>query len=277
MIYGQKVFADIPKKTIYLDLYVDESKNRSYTNYDGNIENITYIMILAVPKDKKDKLFQKLNNARCLSEKQNIFNNCSQNCRFFRSCLLRLIAMFKEYDTIIIDNIFHDKTTEMETHPYFNRNTIKQIRMQQLFEENKKIFFQTNEIEFLESDHRKGDNVNSQFIQLVDIILGTSLNVIHNTATNSAKKELSYKIKPLIERILSKDNIYAKMNSRYNYFNKQSISFFPKISKENLEENVKEYYSNEINFDNLLKNSNYFSNTKELLLKEETGQLSFFS
>ena len=35
-------------------------------------------------------------------------------CRFFRSCLLRLIAMFKEYDQVVIDNIFHDKTTEIE-------------------------------------------------------------------------------------------------------------------------------------------------------------------
>lgn len=28
MIYGQTVFTKIPKKTIHLDLYVDESKNR---------------------------------------------------------------------------------------------------------------------------------------------------------------------------------------------------------------------------------------------------------
>lgn len=196
--------------------------------------------------------------------------------RFFRSCLLRLIAMFKEYDQIIIDHIFHDKTTEMEIHPYFHNNAIKQIRMQQLFEDNKRIFFETNEIEFIDSDHHKGDVINSQFIQLVDIILGTSLNAIHNTAINSAKKELSFKIKPLIERIFSDSNIFAKKNGRYHFFNTQSISFFPKISKEKLEENIKKYYSKEVNFDTLLENSNYFSNTKTLLLKEETGQLSFF-
>lgn len=348
-MYGQTVFTKIPQKIIHLDLYVDESKNRTYTNFDGNIETITYIMIMAVPKNKKDKLYQKLNNARCLSEKQNIFDKCNENCkfhcendgelhyteiqkknnvkykianrwldillennlndeksiyfntlgiiesnldinrfgtekqfgniycRFFRSCLLRLIAMFKEYDQIIIDNIFHDKTTEMETHPYFNTNAIKQIRMQQLFEDNRKTFFETNQIEFLDSDHHKGDTINSQFIQLVDIILGTSLNAIHNTATNKAKKELSFKIKPLIERILSNSNVFAKKNSSYHFFNKQSISYFPKISKEEFEENVKRYYTKEINFDKLLENANYFSNTKQLLLKEETGQLSLFN
>lgn len=349
MLYGQTVFTKIPKKTIHLDLYVDESKNRTYTDFNGNTETITYIMIMAVPKNKKDELYQKLNNARCLSEKHNVFDKCNENCRFhcenngelhyteiqkknnvkykiadrwldillennikdqkaiyfnilgvietnldikkfgdekqfgniycrfFRTCLLRVLAMFKEYDQVVIDNIFHDKTTEMETHSYFNTNAIKQIRMQQLFEDNKRIFFQTNQIEFIDSNHHKGDAINSQFIQFVDIILGTSLNAIHNTATNTAKKELSFKIKPLIERILSDSNVFAKMNSSYNFFNKQSISFFPKISKENLEENVKGYYSKEINFDKLLENSNYFSNTKTLLLKEETGQLSLFN
>lgn len=348
-MYGQTVFTKMPKKIIHLDLYVDESKNRTYTNFDGNKETITYIMIMAVPKDKKDKLYQKLNNSRCLSEKQNIFDKCNENCkfhcendgelhyteiqkknnvkykiaerwldillennlndeksiyfntlgviesnldtnrfgnekqfgniysRFFRSCLLRLITMFKEYDQVIIDHIFHDKTTEMELHPYFNTNAIKQIRMQQLFEDDKKTFFETNQIEFLDSDHHKGDVINSQFIQFVDIILGTSLNVIHNTATNKAKRELSFKIKPLIERILSDSNVFAKMNSSYHFFNKQSISYFPKISKERLEENIKEYYTREINFDKLLENGNYFSNTKQLLLKEETGQLSLFN
>ena len=42
------------------------------------------------------------------------------------------------------------------------------------------------------------------------------------------------------------------------------------------EKDIKKYYSNEINFDKLLENNNYFSNTKPLLLKEETGQISFF-
>ena len=38
MIYGQTVFTKIPKKTIHLDLYVDESKNRTYTDFNGNTE-----------------------------------------------------------------------------------------------------------------------------------------------------------------------------------------------------------------------------------------------
>lgn len=83
--------------------------------------------------------------------------------------------MFKKYDQVIIDNIFHDKTTEMELHPYFNTNAIKQIRIKQLLEEDKLIFFETNEIEFIDSDHHNGDTINSHSIQFVDIIWGTTL------------------------------------------------------------------------------------------------------
>ena len=38
MIYGQTVFTKIPKKTIHLDLYVDESKNRTYNGLITAIE-----------------------------------------------------------------------------------------------------------------------------------------------------------------------------------------------------------------------------------------------
>lgn len=41
MLYNQTKFTEMPKKTICLDLYIDESKNRTYTRYDGKIETIT--------------------------------------------------------------------------------------------------------------------------------------------------------------------------------------------------------------------------------------------
>lgn len=88
---------------------------------------------------------------------------------------LDLYQCLKNMIRVIIDNIFHDKTTEMELHPYFNTNAIKQIRMKQLLEEDKRIFFKTNEIEFIDSDHHNGDTMNSQFIQFVDIILNTTI------------------------------------------------------------------------------------------------------
>jgi len=48
-------------------------------------------------------------------------------------------------------------------------------------------------------------------------------------------------------------------------------------SRESLREEIKEYYSDVIDFDKLLANGNFFSNTKQILLKEETGQMSLFN
>ena len=50
-------FIDIPTKEIHLNLYVDESKNRKY-KYGYNNETIDYIMIMAIPTDKKEKLYE---------------------------------------------------------------------------------------------------------------------------------------------------------------------------------------------------------------------------
>ena len=63
---NQQRFWKKENKEIHLDLYVDESKGRVYINGTKK-EIIDYIMILAVPKDKKDVLLRKLINARCLS------------------------------------------------------------------------------------------------------------------------------------------------------------------------------------------------------------------
>lgn len=335
------------KTTIHIDLYVDESKNRIYNNPNGENEKITYIMIMAIPKDKKEYIYNKLNNARCTESDKSGFAQCKNNCqyhdgnnkeihytelsgknnrfniasrwidillennlnderaiyfnilgvvesnldmskfgtegqfgnlytRFFRTCLLRVLTMFKKYDEIIVENIFHDKTTEMELHPYFDTSAIMKIRIDQLIKGIEKVKFSKSKIEFIDSNHKKDRQIDSQFIQFVDVILGSSLNVIHATSNKNCKKELSYKIKPLIERILSNNNIFAKKRSRYNYFNRQSISFFPVASKISIKKEIKPYYSNDIDIDSLLKDGNNFCNSKPILLKEESDQLDWF-
>ena len=76
-------FYDIPLKEIHLDLYVDESKNRVY-KYGKKEETIDYIMILAIPKNKKEELFAELNNARCLNDKVSKFGYCAEECKFHK-------------------------------------------------------------------------------------------------------------------------------------------------------------------------------------------------
>ena len=338
-------FFDIPLKEIHLDLYVDESKNRKYI-FGKNNEIIDYIIIMAIPKDKKDELLEKIVNARCLNENINKFGYCKNECkfhkenngeihyakiekenikykiadrwidillennlykkesiyfnilgiiesnldmtvfgnekqfgniytRFFRTALLRILGMFNNYDRIIIDNIYHDCTTEMEHHKYFRTSAINRINLQEFFSQDKKIMFNNDKIEFIDSDHRKSQTNESQFIQFADLILGLTCNVIHNDASNAAKIKLTQKIYPLISRILGKKT-FCNKNSSYNYFNKQTISFFPIISKEDLTNKYIELYGNSFDFDKMLMNGNFFSNYKNILFKVDNGQLSLF-
>ncbi len=341
----QETFYKKESKEIHLDLYVDESKNRKYEIGETK-EIIDYIMIMAIPLEKKEYLYKKLNNSRCLRNEGRIFENCNLKCkfhtenngeihytkiqkenvkykiannwidillhnnlndeksiyfnilgviesnldmdlfgddkqygnvytRFFRTALLRLIAVFNNYDRIIIEHIYHDSTTEMETHKYFDTNAIKHIRMRQFLQRENRIFFITDKVEFIDSDHKQGEQMNSQFIQFVDLVLGLTCNVIHNDAENAAKIKLTEKIYPLIKRVLDKKQ-YLNKNSKYNYFNKQIISFFPCVSKEKLKIKCNELYGNNFEIDNILKNGNFFINTKQLLFKIEDGQMSLF-
>lgn len=337
--------SNVQKKIIHLDLYVDESKKRPYKTYMKN-ENITYIMILAIPSNKKMKLYNKLNNSRCIQNRPFFSENCTKKCpyhskndkelhfteiksetdkiiakrwidtllnddlqnqeniyfnilgiiesnldfklfgnekqegniycRFFRTCLLRLLRMFDKYDQVIIDNIYHDRTNEMENHPYFNTSAIKKISMEQLNDNKNRFIFEKRKIEFLDSNHHKGKQIDSQFIQFVDIVLGATLNTIHHSTNNANKEEISYKIRPLIEQMVS-DNVYKKKNSLYNFFNKQCISFFPILSKTEIKKETKKLYKNEVDIDSLLKNADLFSNSIELLLPDIEGQMSLFN
>ena len=174
-------------------------------------------------------------------------------CRFFRTNILRLLRMFDKYDKIVIDKIYHDETTEMENHQYFKTNAIKTIKLREIMKEEAKIIFATDSIEFIDSNHQNGMPIESQFIQFVDLILGCVTNAIHNSATNMNKIKLTEKIYPLVSRILSST---PNPNSKFNYFNKQCISFFPKYNKEYLQKMYGEI-SNGI-LDELLHSSGNF-------------------
>lgn len=334
-MYEKNLLGEIPKSEIHLELYVDESKQREY-----NEALITYIMIMAIPTESKNSLYNQINNARCLSEEKNVFSNCKNNCkyhngnnreihyseirndrvlleiasrwidillknnlynekniffnilginetnlnfenfgnekqygnmycRFFRTNILRLLRMFDKYDKIVIDRIYHDKTNEMEAHPYFKTNAIKNIQLRELMKEEAKISFSTNYIKFIDSNHNEGLPIESQFIQFVDVLLGSITNAIHNSATNINKRKLTEKIYPLVSEILNKNGKQC-----FNCFNKQCISFFPKYKKEELQVKYGELSSNVI--DALLHSSENFENTKSLLFKIDDGQLSFF-
>jgi hypothetical protein len=159
----------------------------------------------------------KMNMDKFGKNKDNIYN------RFFRSAVIYSFKNFyNDYDSIIIDNIFHDNGN-LESHEYFKWKTIKNINLK---EEN--IYFKNSEIKIIDSDHRKSESIiESNFIQLVDLIMGATINCIHFNSGNKNKISLTDEIYPLIQRVIKKPK---NKNSRFNYYKKINISYFPNES-----------------------------------------------
>jgi len=151
----------------------------------------------------------------------NIYN------RFFRSVVIGGAKyFFSEYDHIIVKKIYHDKGPQ-ERHEYFPWYTGYRIEM----EPDTKLLVEDGNVQFVYSDHRnyptpECDYKNeSQFIQFIDVILGSVLCCLHAHTKNQRKIELGLAIKPLLSRLMKNPR---NVNSRYNYYRRQQICFFPK-------------------------------------------------
>lgn len=194
-----------------------------WINYLLNDRENIYFYILGIDLTKLDK--SKFGIKR---QQNNIYN------RFFRTAILKSVkSYFYNYNKIIIENIYHDNSISLQTHSYFSWHSIFYIS-----DTDEKVCFRTNEIDFIDSDHRKSLNVYSNFIQFIDLILGCARNCIEYTSKNIDKEKLSIQCLPIISRLIEKPN---NINSKYNYVGRQKIEFFPKYNLENLDENTLEY------------------------------------
>jgi hypothetical protein len=97
----------------------------------------------------------------------------------------------------------------------------------------KNIFVAKNTIEFIDSDHNKSNQQDSQFIQLIDLLLGATLVNLHSESRrNNNKAEIGMVFQPHLKRILDR-NINVDRNSgeyykrEFPYYRKCNISFFP--------------------------------------------------
>jgi len=151
----------------------------------------------------------------------NIYN------RFFRTLISGGVKyFFGEYNSIVIGNIYHDKGSQ-EEHEYFPWYTPYRLNIS---EDNIRVI--NDEVIFVDSDHRNyptEDGIDlsheSQFIQFIDLILGSIHCCLHASATRKEKIELALIIKPLLERLMNRPQ---NKNSSYHYYKKQQIQFFPR-------------------------------------------------
>jgi hypothetical protein len=165
--------------------------------------------------------------------------DCNIYSRFFRSTFSgALNYLFKSFKKIVIKRIFHDIGPQQE-HDYFPWHM-----MTKLDQNLENIKFKNPNIKFIDSDHRRSNLDESQYIQLIDLILGATLLNLHKQSKQNEQREVALIFKPSLKTLLSRKKIngeYYGYGKYYNskYYRKCSISFFPKkqIKKEKLERN----------------------------------------
>jgi hypothetical protein len=152
---------------------------------------------------------------------ENIYN------RFFRTSIKGSRFFFGKNLKEIV-GIYHDKGDSHQVHPYFPWHAGTRLNI-----DEEDFHVTDEEIKFVDSDHKSYSGtddddlmIESQLIQFVDLIIGTvSRNIFNGLSNDKVKICLAERMRPLVERLLKSPN---NPNSRYHYFKKQSIDFFPK-------------------------------------------------
>jgi hypothetical protein len=147
--------------------------------------------------------------------------------RFYRTLLMSgLSYFFKDYTSIVINSIFHDRGCQ-EYHEFFPWHPIRKTESS-----IEKLSIFCDKIEFIDSDHRKSKTEESQFIQFIDVILGATFSGIHDSSNNPQKKEACKLFKPVLHKLLDRNkNTNGQMFGDYyqsNYYRTYQIAFFPK-------------------------------------------------
>lgn len=184
----------------WIDFVLSENKKRSIYFHILGL-NLTNLQHQAFGSGKK--------------RMRNIYN------RFFRSTILYCLkSYFDKHKNILVKQIFHDKG-HLDNDELFDWHTIWRIGTAE-----DKISFASNCIYFIDSDHYKETNFTeeSHFIQLIDLILGATCQCLDANSNKDGCGEVARIFLPLIERLNGVNN----PNSRYDYFKKCGLSFFPK-------------------------------------------------
>lgn len=197
-----------------------------------------------------------LNKDYFKSSNNNANTDSNIYCRFFRTAVLYSLKRFcGNYEKIIVDNIYHD-IGDMKYHKYFKKQVINYVKRNE-----RKIVINCDQITFLQTKSENCLEENNIFLQLIDIFLGESVNLIHAKSKQERKKELSLELYPIVYRCINKS---GNINSRYYHL--YSISFFPKYT---INDDMDE-------LERKLKENDNFYNIREIRLSNTGQQLSLF-
>jgi len=143
--------------------------------------------------------------------------------RFFDISLFSALRFyFKDYDKVIVSNIFSHASDRPEEDP-FPQHSIYKITKRNI--EN--ISIKTLKIIQINSDHNEEKRFpkESHFVQFADNILGVTAQVFDCSSKKECFIELGNMMLPFIQKIT--ENPY---NKNSDYYKKYIVSFFPKTS-----------------------------------------------
>ncbi len=186
--------------------------------------------------------------------------------RFFRSILKGSISYFyNKYEKVIISKIYHDKGGQ-QYHQYFPWHAIYKLG-----QNINKLEISPDNIEFIDSDHRKSKLDESHLIQLIDLILGATVINFHVQTQNIQQRKIGLIFKPALEIIIDRkqksSGWYGKYYSRSKFTRKCAVSFFPKVQ---CDVNSKNFHTNlNGNLTTLKPNENYYYFNRKILLQKD--------
>ena len=145
--------------------------------------------------------------------------------RFYRTTILGGLNYFFKGRKVIIHNIFHDKGSQV-FHRYIPWHAIQKIS---LASESTTII--PENIQFIDSDHRKSGMKESHLIQLIDLLLGATYACLHNPSVEAEKRKVGNLFKPVLKILLDrKQTDYGPMSGEYyksKFYRTSQVSFFP--------------------------------------------------
>ncbi|MDW7727722.1 MAG: hypothetical protein SCH70_11555 [Candidatus Methanoperedens sp.] len=181
----------------------------------------------------------------------NIYN------RFFRTLLNGGSKYLYNKQHVKINTVYHDEGSQ-EKHSYFPELNLEKLEL----ETSNALIILNKKIKFINDDHRRYlkkhdmDLVKcSQFIQLIDIILGSFTQLYLNNSENDDKKEVAEIVRGLFDDVFKR-----KGGCPY------SVSFFPKYSLDELshinQQSLLDFNEKDIEFkiDTAIKYSGNFYN-----------------
>ena len=208
----------------------------NHNKHSSDKDKLLYFTILYLDLEKLD-----FDTFGVNKDTTNIYN------RFFRTVILSAKSFYFKDQNFTINNIFHDIADEKQSHNYFDWHTVH-------FLKNEGVNVKTDKIEFISSNHRDYEDIeqkeNAQLIQLIDLILGCSNQILFGASKNKNKVKIAADFYPLFKRLWR--NPY-NFNSSFNYFRSQQVSIFPMTS-----------IKSQKDFDGSYKDVNQFHNKLEI-------------